>query len=231
MPACREWTTHLCWLGPQAQGRVLITHDVSTVTAYAYGRTASGEYMPGVLEVSCSVPLAVTILSRTFCCCPSLVTKESGNARSDIFPSGDALLPLLAPPGDAFESPTVRLDRPGKIFHAGVRSVIDVYWSVSRMIAVVETEEFLADVEGILSEAEHDRPDPGDGRPSKATLGFEREGQTRWFASDLLLSQYRCSAVPDGDLREKRADRFIDETADGPHFATSRAEEDWKGRK
>ena len=36
------------------------------------------------------------------------------------------------------------------------RSVIDVYWKVSQLIAVVETEEFLADVKGVLSEAEHD---------------------------------------------------------------------------
>ena len=38
----------------------------------------------------------------------------------------------------------------------GAQSVIDVYWSVSRIIAVVETEEFLADMKGVLSEDEHD---------------------------------------------------------------------------
>ena len=36
------------------------------------------------------------------------------------------------------------------------QSVIDVYWNVSQLIAVVETEEFLADVKGVLSEDEHD---------------------------------------------------------------------------
>ena len=36
------------------------------------------------------------------------------------------------------------------------QSVIDVYWNVSQLIAVVETEEFLADVKGVLSEYEHD---------------------------------------------------------------------------
>ena len=36
------------------------------------------------------------------------------------------------------------------------QSVIDVYWKVSQLIAVVETEEFLADVKGVLSEDEHD---------------------------------------------------------------------------
>ncbi len=84
------------------------------------------------------------------------------------------------------------------------------------MIAVVETEEFLANVKGVLSEDEHDAlilyvaqyPEAGvliteTGGPSKATLGVEREGQTGWFASDLLLSQYGRSAVFDGDLREK----------------------------
>ena len=49
----------LAWAA--AEDRVLITHDVSTLTACAYGRTASGKYMPGVLEVSRSVPLAVVI--------------------------------------------------------------------------------------------------------------------------------------------------------------------------
>jgi hypothetical protein len=47
---------------------------------------------------------------------------------------------------------------PRSIFKCAIRaqSVIDVYWSVSQMIAVVETEEFLADVKGVLSEDEHD---------------------------------------------------------------------------
>lgn len=49
----------LAWAA--AQDRVLITHDVSTVTTYAYRRAASGEHMPGVFEVSRSVPVAVVI--------------------------------------------------------------------------------------------------------------------------------------------------------------------------
>ena len=49
----------LAWAA--AQGRRLITHDVSTVTAYAYRRVAGGEHMPGVFEVSRSVPVAVAI--------------------------------------------------------------------------------------------------------------------------------------------------------------------------
>jgi hypothetical protein len=49
----------LAWAA--AQDRVLITHDVSTMTAYAYRRTAGGEYLPGVLQVRRSVPVADAI--------------------------------------------------------------------------------------------------------------------------------------------------------------------------
>jgi uncharacterized protein with PIN domain len=34
------------------EGRVLLTHDVSTVTRHAYVRAQSGKPMPGVFEVS-----------------------------------------------------------------------------------------------------------------------------------------------------------------------------------
>ena len=46
------------------QGRVLITHDVSTVTAHAYARVAAGRKMPGVFEVPRSVVIAVAIEDR-----------------------------------------------------------------------------------------------------------------------------------------------------------------------
>jgi len=49
----------LAWAA--AQDRVLITHDVSTMTAYAHRRIAAGEYLPGVLQVSRSVPVADAI--------------------------------------------------------------------------------------------------------------------------------------------------------------------------
>lgn len=49
----------LAWAAEQ--NRVLIAHDVSTITQYAYRRSASGEHMPGVFEVSRSVPIAVVI--------------------------------------------------------------------------------------------------------------------------------------------------------------------------
>ena len=38
-------------------GRVLLTHDVRTITKYAYERTAAGLSMPGVFEVGRSVPV------------------------------------------------------------------------------------------------------------------------------------------------------------------------------
>ncbi len=65
-------------------------------------------------------------------------------------------------------------------FPAHARSVIDVYWSVSRMITVVETEEFLADVEGVLSEDEHDAliqylaQQPGEGALMPGTGGLRK---------------------------------------------------------
>jgi len=43
------------------QSRVLITHDVSTITAHAYALVAGGRKMPGVFEVPRSVSVAVAI--------------------------------------------------------------------------------------------------------------------------------------------------------------------------
>lgn len=44
-----------------SDGRVLLTHDVSTMTAHAYARIASGLPMPGVFEIGQHVPVAVAI--------------------------------------------------------------------------------------------------------------------------------------------------------------------------
>ena len=41
--------------------RVLLTHDVNTLTAFAYERTAQGLPMPGVFEISLRVPVSVAI--------------------------------------------------------------------------------------------------------------------------------------------------------------------------
>ena len=43
------------------QGRVLLTHDVETMTRYAYERVLAGLKMPGVFEISRSVPVGLAI--------------------------------------------------------------------------------------------------------------------------------------------------------------------------
>lgn len=48
-PTVLEWTAKT--------GRILLTHDVRTITKYAYERAAAGLAMPGVFEVSRTVPI------------------------------------------------------------------------------------------------------------------------------------------------------------------------------
>lgn len=43
------------------QGRVLVTHDVSTLSKHAYDRVAAGQPMPGVFEVGTAVSVARAI--------------------------------------------------------------------------------------------------------------------------------------------------------------------------
>jgi Domain of unknown function (DUF5615) len=52
-PTVLEWAAN--------QERVLLTHDVNTLTASAYERTARGLPMPGVFEVSLAVPIGIAI--------------------------------------------------------------------------------------------------------------------------------------------------------------------------
>ena len=62
----------LAWAAEQ--GRVLLTHDVSTITAHAYRRVMKGERMPGVFEISRHVPIRSAvedILLLTQCSTPS----------------------------------------------------------------------------------------------------------------------------------------------------------------
>jgi len=100
------------------------------------------------------------------------------------------------------------------------------------MITVVETEDFLADVEGVLSEDEHDalilyvaqHPEEGALIPDtgglRKALDGEGKGQERWIAGGLLFSQRGRSSVPDGDLREEHSDRCVGATAEGPGHGT-----------
>ena len=51
--------TMLAWAAQE--GRVLLTHDVSTITHYAYKRVREGKPMPGVFEVSRGLPIGRVI--------------------------------------------------------------------------------------------------------------------------------------------------------------------------
>lgn len=52
-PIILEWAAQ--------ENRVLLTHDVTTITKYTYERVQAGQRMPGVIEVSRSVPIGVAI--------------------------------------------------------------------------------------------------------------------------------------------------------------------------
>jgi len=52
-PTVLEWAAR--------EGRVLLTHDVSTITKYAYERVRAGQPMPGVFEVSRTVSIGRAI--------------------------------------------------------------------------------------------------------------------------------------------------------------------------
>lgn len=52
-PEILEWAAN--------EDRVLLTHDVTTITKYAYERVEAGKYMPGVIEVSRKVSLGTAI--------------------------------------------------------------------------------------------------------------------------------------------------------------------------
>ncbi len=49
----------LAWAADQ--NRILLTHDVSTITAHAYRRVMNGESRPGVFEIGRGVPMRVAI--------------------------------------------------------------------------------------------------------------------------------------------------------------------------
>lgn len=52
-PAVLEWAAH--------DGRVLFTHDVTTMTRYADERVRDGQPMPGLFEVGRDVPIGSAI--------------------------------------------------------------------------------------------------------------------------------------------------------------------------
>jgi hypothetical protein len=52
-PTILEWAAR--------EGRVLFSHDVSTLTRYAYERVEADQRMPGLFEADCRVPIGVAI--------------------------------------------------------------------------------------------------------------------------------------------------------------------------
>ena len=63
------------------QGRVLFTHDVSTMTDLAYERVLSGKRMPGVFEVSRDVPVSLAIEDLVLIAECSLDSEWEGQVR------------------------------------------------------------------------------------------------------------------------------------------------------
>lgn len=48
-PTILEWAAQ--------EGRILLTHDVATITRYAYDRVRQNQPMPGVIEISTDAPI------------------------------------------------------------------------------------------------------------------------------------------------------------------------------
>lgn len=44
-----------------SEGRVLLTHDVSTITRFAYERIEHGLAMPGVFELAYDIPVGAAV--------------------------------------------------------------------------------------------------------------------------------------------------------------------------
>ena len=52
-PTVLEWAAQ--------EGRILLTHDVATITRYAYDRVRQNQPMPGVIEISTDAPIGRVI--------------------------------------------------------------------------------------------------------------------------------------------------------------------------
>jgi hypothetical protein len=71
--------TVLAWAAQE--GRVLLTHDVSTITKYAYERVRASQPMPGVFEVSRTVPIGQAIADLVLLAECSLDDEWEGQVR------------------------------------------------------------------------------------------------------------------------------------------------------
>lgn len=52
-PTVLEWAAQ--------EGRILLTHDVATITRYAYDRVRQNQAMPGVIEISTDAPIGQVV--------------------------------------------------------------------------------------------------------------------------------------------------------------------------
>lgn len=63
------------------EGRVLITHDVTTMTRFAFDRIQAGEPLPGVFEVGRRVPVGLAIEELLLIAVCSLPDEWEGQVR------------------------------------------------------------------------------------------------------------------------------------------------------
>lgn len=61
--------------------RVLLTHDVNTITRFAYERLAEGKKMPGVFAIAVSVPVRTAIEDILLIAEASIVGEWEGQVR------------------------------------------------------------------------------------------------------------------------------------------------------
>jgi hypothetical protein len=63
------------------ENRVLLTHDVTTITKHAFVRTRNGDAMPGVFEVPPLAPLGAVVADILLLCECSLPGEWEGQVR------------------------------------------------------------------------------------------------------------------------------------------------------
>lgn len=71
--------TILDWSAREA--RILLTHDVSTMTRYAYERVQAGQLMPGIFEVGRKLPIGSVIDDILLLAVYSLENEWEGQVR------------------------------------------------------------------------------------------------------------------------------------------------------
>lgn len=66
-----------------AENRIVLTHDVATLTYAAYDRVRQGLAMPGSLK--CGARFRLELSCKTSSCSPSAVSRENGKGRCVTF--------------------------------------------------------------------------------------------------------------------------------------------------